>query len=139
MERIFDLLGVVEHGIAFLSAEPLTGPLDLSEVLLGQQWHDSEHPMWGALNWVIVGGESGNEKGMYRYRECKIEWIESIIDQCRLAGVPVFVKQLGTHLAGQLKLKDRHGGDISEWPEELKVRQMPIPCDHKQEKDFIKG
>ena len=76
-------------------------------------------------DWVIVGGESGNETGLYRYRECKLEWIESIIDQCRSAGVPVFVKQLGTHLKKKLKLSDRHGGNIDEWQDHLRIREFP--------------
>lgn len=115
----------VTRGVAFLSAEPLTGPLDLSDVLPGQEWHDSEHAMWGPLDWVIVGGESGNDKGKYRYRECRLEWIQSIVDQCQAAGVPVFVKQFGTYLAKKMGLKDRHGGDINEWPSSLRVRQFP--------------
>jgi protein gp37 len=77
------------------------------------------------IHWVIVGGESGNENGKFRYRECQIEWIKLLIQECRQAGVPVFVKQLGTHLAKQMKLKDRHGGDMNEWPEELRIREMP--------------
>lgn len=120
MQRIFDLVRVKYrkpvHKI-FLSLEPLhDGPILIQDVA------DS---LIGGIDWVIVGGESGNNIGQYRYRECKLEWIESIIEQCRAARVPVFVKQLGTHLAKQLKLSDRHGGDINEWPEHLRVREMP--------------
>lgn len=124
-ERIYDLLSSIEYGITFLSAEPLYGPLDLTDVLPGQEWHESDYAMWGPLNWVIVGGESGNDQGKYRYRECKLEWIESIVRQCKSAGVAVFVKQLGTHLAKQLKLSDRHGGNIDEWPSHLRIREFP--------------
>lgn len=80
------------------------------------------HEMWE----IIIGGESGHEHGKYQYRPCKLEWIELLINHCNEAKVPVFVKQLGTHLAKELKLKDRHGGDISEWPQHLKIRQFPI-------------
>jgi protein gp37 len=76
------------------------------------------------FDWVIVGGESGNETGQYRYRPCNLEWIESIIDNCGEFGVPVFVKQLGTHLSKEMGLKDRHGGDISEWPKYIQIRQF---------------
>lgn len=124
-QRIYDLLNTVKRGISFLSAEPLTGPLDLSDVLPGESWNNSEYAMWGSLNWVIVGGESGNDNGKYRYRECRLEWIESIVEQCQAAGVPVFVKQLGTHLAKKMGLKDRHGGDMEEWPEHLQIRNFP--------------
>ena len=39
--------------------------------------------------------------------------------------VPVFIKQLGTNLSKQMSLRDRHGGDWSEWPEWLKIREFP--------------
>jgi protein gp37 len=112
--RIFDLINAkTPVKLKFLSIEPFhDGPINIMGYL-------------NRINWVIVGGESGNENGMYRYRECKLEWIESIIQQCKSAGVPVFVKQLGTYLAKQLNLNDRHGGDINEWPEYLKVREFP--------------
>jgi protein gp37 len=87
----------------------------------------------GNVDWIIIGGESGNENGKYRYRPCEIEWIEKIIEdykstfECGLLHreAKVFVKQLGTHLAKKMGLKDRHGGDISEWPEHLRIRQFP--------------
>jgi protein gp37 len=94
----------------FLSIEPLHAPVMLD---------------FSKFDWVIVGGESGNETGFYRYRECKLEWIQDIVDTCKAAGTPVFVKQLGTFLSKQLKHKDRHGGDIEEFPESLKVREFP--------------
>lgn len=76
------------------------------------------------IHWAIIGGESGNEKGQYRYRECKIEWIEELIKDLTPT-TAIFVKQLGTHLAKQLKLSDRHGGNIDEWPEHLRIREFP--------------
>lgn len=93
--------------------------------------------IFGGVNWVIVGGESG--KGS---RPCNIDWIRSIRDQCRDAGVACFVKQLGAvpgfdpkvedgsfhHTRDGLcikKLTDKKGGDIDEWPEDLRVREMP--------------
>lgn len=77
------------------------------------------------ISWVIIGGESGNEAGKYRYRPCKLEWIESIVHACKEAEIPVFVKQLGTHLSKEMGLKDRHGADINEWPEHLRIREFP--------------
>ncbi|MCA6431320.1 MAG: DUF5131 family protein [Cytophagales bacterium] len=99
--------------VLFLSIEPLYRKLEIPQKELSH------------LHWVIVGGESGNETGKYRYRECRLEWISSIVEQCRSMGVPVFVKQLGTHLSKKLGLRDRHGGNIEEWPEEIRVREMP--------------
>lgn len=85
----------------------------------------SQHELLMNIDWVIVGGESGNERGPYRYRACKLEWIEQMITHCKEAGTPVFVKQLGTHLSKKLKLSDRHGGNISEFPDHLRIREFP--------------
>lgn len=106
--------------VVFLSLEPLWGPIDLTESYSG-----GPSKLIELIQWVIVGGESGNETGQYRYRPCELKWIEDIIAQCKKYNVPVFVKQLGTHLAKELGLKDRHGGDIDEWPKHLRIRQFP--------------
>lgn len=62
------------------------------------------------LDWVIVGCESGPGR-----RECKQEWIGSIVDQCREAGVKCFVKQVS--IGGKVS------HDPAEWPEGLRVRE----------------
>jgi hypothetical protein len=41
-------------------------------------------------------------------------------------GIPVFVKQMGTYLSKEMKMSDRHGGNIDEFPEQLKLRQFPM-------------
>jgi protein gp37 len=64
------------------------------------------------INWVIVGGESGPGA-----RPMDLEWAESIVTQCEVVGIPVFVKQLG----GFPDKRNR----MEEWPEELRVRQWP--------------
>lgn len=73
-----------------------------------------------------------------RGRLCDIDWIRSLRDQCQAAGVPVFVKQLGrspvereggpTGLLTwpEYPLRDRKGGSMEEWPEDLRVREMPL-------------
>lgn len=114
----------------FLSLEPLHGPLNFRWAYWNtnsknQALTTNQHELLKNMDWVIVGGESGNESGKYRYRPCKIAWIQTLIDHCKEAGTPIFVKQLGTHLAKELKLSDRHGGDMSEWPSELQIRQFP--------------
>ena len=62
--------------VAFLSCEPLLGPLNDMEL--------------GGIDWVIVGGESGRKA-----RTIKKEWVTDIRDQCIVAGVPFFFKQWG--------------------------------------------
>jgi protein gp37 len=74
-KRIDDLINVKSR-VHFISFEPLLdaiGKIDL---------HDIE--------WVIAGGESG-----FNFRECKVEWIREIRDQCVKAKVPFFFKQWG--------------------------------------------
>ena len=106
----------------FVSAEPLIE--DLGNV------------DWSGIDWVIVGGESGRNA-----RPCDIAWIRSIVRQCREAEVPVFVKQLGAAAfewaeiddrprpeardKNFLGLRDPKGGDPAEWPEDVRVREVP--------------
>ena len=90
------------------------------------------------LDWVIVGGESGPSA-----RPCNLSWIGGVVGLSQEAGTPVFVKQLGYRafdsVAGIIgaglepeagmpplrRLQDRKGGDPSEWPADLDVRQWP--------------
>jgi protein gp37 len=65
--------------VRFLSCEPLLGPLDLSAFLAHS-----------AINWVIVGGESGAGA-----RPMDPAWAGAIRDQCHRAGVAFFFKQWG--------------------------------------------
>lgn len=79
-----------------------------------------------SIHWVVVGGESGT-----RARPFHIDWARSIVGQCRDAGVPVFVKQLGAHTKSHVNeavtlIEDPKGGDMAEWPEDLRVREYPL-------------
>lgn len=78
-------------------------------------------------DWVCVGGESGPGA-----RYCDPDWIRDIIAQCKAAGVPVFVKALGTDWARKqsyLHYRGRKynykGADMEEWPAGLRVREFP--------------
>ncbi len=127
-----------------LSLEPLVGPVDLDIGDALYERRDNNGNCWqykGHLDHVIVGGESGP-----RARPCNIDWIRSIIRQCKTAGVPCFVKQLGSKpfmpgsggerfdwpcgyvvKGGNTWLDLRHpkGGDPTEWPEDLRVQEFP--------------
>ncbi len=113
MKRIYDLLKI-DCKTRFISFEPLHERIDMNL--------DIEDLI--KIHWAIIGGESGNENGKYRYRPCKIEWIEELIKDLTPT-TEIFVKQLGTHLAKELKLSDRHGGNIEEFPEHLRIRKFP--------------
>lgn len=76
--------------IRFASAEPLLGSLDLTHYV-------THHPLPNggcrdALDWVIVGGESGPGA-----RPMNLDWARSIRDQCQTVGVAFHYKQQGTH------------------------------------------
>jgi protein gp37 len=115
MHRVDELLKV-PAAIRFISVEPLIAPVSFKD-------YNSE--ILKKIDWVIIGGESGWETGLYRYRKCEIEWIKSIIDECRLSGTKVFVKQLGSDLAKRLGLKEKFGGDMNEWEKSLQIREFP--------------
>lgn len=108
----------IEAAVRFLSCEPLLGPIEFPLPCRGSVF-------WGGLHWVIVGGESGPGA-----RPFVLGWGKEIVRQCRAAGAPVFVKQVGsrpTNREGERcpHVKDRKGGDPWEWPGELRVREWP--------------
>lgn len=76
------------------------------------------------VDWVVIGGETGRSA-----RPCRLEWIESIIRQCRESSLPVFVSHVGRRPCDSndqvIPLVDAKGGDPTEWPEELRVREYP--------------
>lgn len=115
------ILAEIPAHVRFLSVEPLIAPIAFADVM---QSGSSKYP-FNKIGWVIVGGESGNMTGEFRFRSCSIEWIESIVKSCESLSIPVFVKQTGTSIAIQNSFTDRHGGDISEWPASIRVRQFP--------------
>jgi protein gp37 len=118
-KRRIDILRETPAALRFLSIEPLLE--DLGEIDLT------------GIGWVIVGGESGPGA-----RPFDIEWARSIIAQCKAAGVPVFMKQLGATpieavspgnpVAINLHLKHPKGNGMAEWPADLRVREFPRPA-----------
>lgn len=101
------------------------------------------------IDWVIAGFESGPKA-----RPGNINWLRSLRYQCRDAEVAFFCKQLGAApvmderewgewpsmplplLSARnldkaplgtvpLAFRDRSGGDMAEWPSDLRVRQFP--------------
>lgn len=110
-----------------VSAEPLIEAVNLNQTHRLTARNESPLPrLIDGLDWLIVGGESGHGA-----RPCNVDWIRSLRDQCAEASVPCFVKQLGSHISGyefynnRFATQDDKGGDWSEWPEDLRVRQFP--------------
>lgn len=152
-ERIPELLAT-PAAVRWVSAEPLLGPVELfgrdDDGNYGPGWHlksvkqltdygtGVEHDVDAqiGLDWVVVGGESGPGA-----RPMDLAWARAIVEQCRAASVPVFVKQLGARpevramkddingrpfeSAVPFWLRDKKGGDPVEWPEDLRVREFP--------------
>jgi protein gp37 len=129
-----------------VSCEPLLEEIKLDSLIIGPRRRGSynclsgeaaceagtmKDPICGGLDWVIVGGESGPKA-----RPMKIEWARSIVQQCKVAGVPVFVKQLQlpgcrkcrfdpcTHLHGHKRINILTK-DMNDFPEDLRIRQYP--------------
>lgn len=126
--------------VRWISAEPLLGPVDLRRLAFA---HYLNMPVINKIDWVVIGGESGP-----RARPCDLSWIRTITDQCRTENVPVFTKQLGSRPyvvdgsrtaqewgadgataimddCGGIHCKDTKGGDMAEWPNDLRVREWP--------------
>ena len=117
--------------VRFVSAEPLLGAMDLSKWLSLDQWLVnplSQGPAPETIDWFIVGGESGPSA-----RPMKLDDARSLVQQCKSAGIPVFVKQLGTVWAKNQYLQGKSlyaygytkGHEMRYWPEDLRVREMP--------------
>lgn len=160
-ERIPHLLKC-PAAVRFLSCEPMLGPVDFAQTSLVRDGEATGWNLFGSpdcgIDWAIVGGESGPGA-----RPCRIEWVRSVVNQCKNAGVPVFVKQLGSNIVCRndcfggwnptdwpqeldvervehdiygfreeyqgadcrVHLIDKKGGDMEEWPEDLRIREMP--------------
>jgi protein gp37 len=143
--------------VRFVSYEPALGPVAVESWLTcpacgrngtDEGRHRNTCAGRGSLDWIIVGGESGPQA-----RPCDVEWIRSVVEQCKAATAPVFVKQLGAYPrveparlrrwewrginrpedkrftqdgdCWRVHLASEKGGDPSEWPETLRVREMP--------------
>jgi protein gp37 len=114
----------------FVSYEPALGPVDFRAWLPDDGIGGVEFERW--LDWIIVGGESGPGA-----RPFDVSWARSTVEQCRAAGVAVFVKQIGSRPYGgpfvdapgerntHRPAKASKGGDPSEWSPDLRVREFP--------------
>lgn len=112
-ERI-DILAGIPAVVRWLSVEPQIGRIDFSK------WLSMETV---PFDWLIFGGESGNEAGV---RVFDPEWIREPMALAKSRGVSRFVKQMGTVWAKNGK-KDGKGGDPAEWDEWLRVAEFPMP------------
>jgi protein gp37 len=112
-KRIPILLGI-PAAKRFVSVEPMLGPVDLDCTKEGVHALGCGGPCDCAakLSQVIIGCESGPHR-----RPCKIEWVESLVAQCKAAGVAVFVKQLSIN--GKVEK------DVTKFPKHLQLQEYP--------------
>lgn len=78
--------------VRFVSIEPMLGPIDFSGM-----WVEFKNPaihqnMLELIDWVIVGGESGQHA-----RPMHPRWVHVLRDQCIDVGVPFLFKQWGEY------------------------------------------
>lgn len=127
-----------------VSYEPALGLIDWSRWLLYTTIFKDGFPNGVGtplkrLEWIIVGGESTQGSG--KARPFDLAWARNTVAQCKTAGVPVFVKQLGSHpitdvqqrpgwggklfSAFKIKFNDRAGADPAEWPSDLRIQEFP--------------
>lgn len=152
----------VNAAVRFVSIEPMLAPVrpilatGTFDVRVGvyPATGQTAGPYGGAsvrcIDWIIVGGESGPGA-----RPCDVAWVRAIVAQCKEAGVPCFVKQLGRHViidpaelptgyasftargrdvappyraqpGDWIGLAHPKGGCPGEWPEDLRVREFPV-------------
>jgi protein gp37 len=120
----------------FVSYEPSIGAMSVRAFLA-----KPGNGHYGVPDWVIVGGESGGGA-----RPFDPAWADTLIQEGDDLGFRTFVKQMGklpvwrnkdnwpegTKISAEAsglvlaKLKDRKGGDMSEWPENLRRRDYPV-------------
>lgn len=100
-QELFDSTGQIEklHAKRFISIEPLHEEINKKTL---------ENVKY--LDWVIIGAETGNRKDKVIPKK---EWIDSIIEQCKAVGVPVFMKDSLIPIVGEENM-------LREFPKELR-------------------
>ena len=117
-DRDISKLQAVPANLRFLSMEPLLGPVSFEGMFANPRNPADGTNALEALDWVIVGGESGPGA-----RPIHPDWARSLRDQCQATGVPFLFKQWGEWSPGYAE----HGNDLEydaivdavqhEWPE----------------------
>ncbi len=101
--------------VLFVSLEPQIGDVTLRE-FMGQ----------GGCDWVITGGES--KQGPMDPRPFNLQWARRTQKECQVFDRPWFFKQFGSNAWDgdrRLTFVDSHGGDMIEWPQDVRVRECP--------------
>ena len=106
-DKRIPLLLQTPAAVRWVSVEPMLGPVNTFK-----KWTSDR--MWPiSVDWVVIGCESGPNR-----RPMRLKWALDLIDQCDVAQVPVFCKQITQPDMSVSK-------DPSEWPTELRRREWP--------------
>jgi protein gp37 len=154
--RVPLLLELGQVAVRFVSAEPLLGPLDLSQWLMDkQERHDRRTTAYqrfalqaralppnladpaaytASLDWVIAGGESGPGA-----RPAQREWARLLRDQCEAAGAAFFFKQWGEHAPNWLHHRDGREVPGSVWMDRVGKRAAGRLLDGREHNGFPGG
>lgn len=111
------LLLQIPAAVRFVSVEPMLERIDLSQLLDNYYTEQAGITAIGHCSFidlVIIGVESINGRAG---RYCSIDDVRFVVNQCKAAGVSVFVKQL--HINGKLSR------EMAEWPQDLRVQEYP--------------
>lgn len=128
-ERLADLLAT-RCKVRWVSYEPALEPVDFRNY-----FQRPMHPVGPApeirglqlgivepsIDWVVIGGESA--RPLSRARPVNIAWFYETVGACGLAGVPIFVKQMGSAYALSQGWRDPRGADPAQWAPALRVRE----------------
>jgi len=107
-----------------VSLEPLLGKIDFKKISIKKWWHPpmteeqafrNEHFKYRTLNWCIIGCETQSPA---HCREGYNENAINLVEQCKAAGVPVFVKSA-------VLPNGRVTKNIDEFPKSLKFQEYP--------------
>jgi protein gp37 len=92
VQHLLHVRAALNPAFAFLSMEPLLGPVDLTRIRPrpGDEF-SALRPSY--IDWVITGGET--DQGAHKARPSHPAWFRSLRDQCAEAGVPFHHKQNG--------------------------------------------
>ena len=122
-DKRIPILLQIPAAVRFVSIEPMLEPVSLL------MWNNESECL---IDQVIIGAESGPKR-----RECKIEWVRSIVEEQRYLDTSVFVKQIYlrgcrkcgfdpcTHLNGH-RPKEFLIKDINQFPADLRIQEYPI-------------
>lgn len=112
LDKRLPILLQIDAPVRGISVEPMLEPMNLYDGLI-HGLSNGSIPDRRYLHWIVVGCESGPIR-----RPCELSWVRDLRDQCRELRIALFVKQL--------LLNGKVVKDMAKFPEDLRIREMPI-------------